>query len=116
MVVITDFLGDAAEMLSAARAFAAAGNEVYAIHIVAREELDPDPRRVLLADPENPAVRRPMSPSARAEYLRRFGLWREQLARGWRRAGAAYVMVVTNSEPLRHTIRRITMTGGRADR
>lgn len=108
LVIVTDFLGDADALLSATRAFVAAGNEVYAVHVVAQGELDPDPKKLLLADPEQPEVRRPMSPPARAAYLRRFGAWREQLARDWRRAGAVYTMVVPGQEPMRQTIRRLT--------
>jgi uncharacterized protein (DUF58 family) len=108
LVIVTDFLGDTEELLVAARAFVAAGHELYAVHVVAREELDPDPRKLLLTDPEQPAVRRPMSPRARAVYLRRFGAWREQLASDWRRAGAVYAMVVPGEEPMRQTIRRLT--------
>lgn len=112
LVVITDFLSDAEELLAAARGYVAAGNELYAVHVVARQELDPDPRILLLADPEQPAIRRPMSPPARAVYLRRFGAWREQLARDWRRAGAVYAIVVPGRETLRRTIRRITAPTG----
>ncbi|MHB2033387.1 MAG: DUF58 domain-containing protein [Gemmatimonadaceae bacterium] len=112
LVIITDFLGDAEGMLAATRAFMAAGNEVYAVHVVAQGELDPDPKKLLLADPEQPHIRRPMSPPARTAYLRRFGAWREQLARDWRKAGAAYAMVVPGQESIRATIRRITSPPG----
>ena len=108
LVLVTDFLGDAEALLAAGRTFVAAGNELHAIHIVAAEELEPDPKKLLLADPEEPETRRPMSPRARETYLHRFGAWREQLARDWRAAGASYLMAVTEREPLRRTIRRIT--------
>jgi uncharacterized protein (DUF58 family) len=108
IVIISDFLGDGDALLSAARTFVAAGGELHAVHVVDRGELDPDPKKLLLADPENPGTRRPMSPPARAAYLRRFAAWREQLARDWRAAGAAYAMVVPGQEALRQTIRRIT--------
>jgi uncharacterized protein (DUF58 family) len=109
LVILTDFLGDADALLLAGRAFAAAGNEVYALHVVAREELDPDPKYRLVEDPEEPLLRRPMPASARAAYLRTFAAWRQQLARDWRNAGAVYEMCVPNQEPIRQTIRRITM-------
>ncbi len=108
LVVITDFLGDAYAMLFSTRAFVAAGNEVYAVHVVAQGELNPDPKKLLLADPEQPDMRRPMSPAARVAYLRHFGAWRDQLARDWRKAGAAYTMVVPGQESIRAAIRRIT--------
>jgi uncharacterized protein (DUF58 family) len=114
LVVISDFLGHAGDMLTAARAFLAAGNELYAVHVVAREEIDPDPERLLLADTGQPAVPHPMSPFARAASLRRFRAWREQLARDWRRVGAVYAMVVPREEPIRQTIRRLTKPVGLA--
>jgi uncharacterized protein (DUF58 family) len=114
IVIVTDFLGDSDALLSAARTFVASGGELHAIHVVDQGELDPDPKKLLLADPENPATRRPMSPPARAAYLRRFAAWREELARDWRRAGAIYAMVVPGQEPLRQTIRRITTPAGAA--
>jgi hypothetical protein len=49
-----------------------------------------------------------MSRPARAEYLRRFAAWREQLARDWRRAGAMYSMVIPGAEGMRRVIRGIT--------
>jgi uncharacterized protein (DUF58 family) len=112
VAIVTDFLGDADELLAAGRTFVAAGGELYVIHVVAAEELEPDPRKLLLADPENPLLRRPMSRAARAEYLRRFAAWREELARDWRRVGAIYSMVVPGEEPYRATIRRITNPAG----
>lgn len=108
LAIITDFLGDADDLLAAGRTFVAAGGELYVIHVVAAGELDPDPRKLLLADPEQPAFRRPMSRPARAEYLRRFAAWREQLARDWRRAGAMYSMVIPGAEGMRRVIRGIT--------
>jgi uncharacterized protein (DUF58 family) len=109
---ITDFLGDADDLLAAGRTFVAAGGELYVIHVVASGELDPDPKKLLLADPERPELRRPMSRPAREEALRRFAAWREELARQWRRAGASYAMVVPGTEPMRGTIRRITIPAG----
>jgi uncharacterized protein (DUF58 family) len=116
VAIITDFLGDAEALLKAAGTFAAAGNELYALHVVDPGELDPDPKRLLLADPEQAELRRPMSPPARAAYLKRFAAWREQLAREWRGIGAMYSMVVPGSEPLRRTIRRITTPESAASR
>jgi uncharacterized protein (DUF58 family) len=114
MAIVSDFLGDADAVRKGAATFAAAGGELYAVHIVDAGELDPDPKRLLLADPEQAALRRPMSPAARMAYLERFGAWRAQLAREWRAVGAVYVMVVTGTEPLRRTIRRITTPEGAA--
>ena len=108
VVLLTDFLGDAEALLAAGRTFVAAGGELHAVHVVDPGELDPDPKKLLLADPEHPDIRRPMSPPARAAYLRRFSEWRESIAREWRRAGAVYSMVVPGQEPMRRMARRIT--------
>jgi uncharacterized protein (DUF58 family) len=111
-VLITDFLGDADALLAAGKTFAAAGGELYAIHVVDRGELDPDPKKLLLADPEHPTVRRPMSPPAREAYLRRFAEWRATLASDWRSIGAVYTMVVPDDEAMRGVLRRITTPRG----
>lgn len=108
VAIISDFLGDADDALAAGRSFVAAGGELYAIHVVDRFELDPDAKMALVADPELPDVRRPMSPPARRSYVERFAAWRDELAREWRAAGAHYSMIVTGREPIRQTIRRIT--------
>jgi uncharacterized protein (DUF58 family) len=112
LVIATDFLGDADDLLALARTAVARGIEVYALHLVADGELNPDPRRVLFEDPEQPGMRRPMSPAMRAAYLERFGEWRQRLARDWRHAGAVYCMCVPGSESLRQVVRRITTPGG----
>jgi uncharacterized protein (DUF58 family) len=116
VVLITDFLGDADALLAAGKTYAAAGGELYAIHIVDRYELDPDPKKLLLSDPEHPELRRPMSPPARAAYIRRFAEWRSHLAREWRAVGAVYEMVVPGEEQWRQVIRRITTPQGTARR
>src|SRR5207237_8857180 len=73
IAILTDLLGDADELLRAARARIAAGGEVYAIHIVAREELDPPRRAILAADPEQPALQRYLVDSTRRAYEETFG-------------------------------------------
>lgn len=108
VVLISDFLDETEATLSAGRTFVASGGELYALHIVDQGELDPDPTKLLVEDPEAITVRRPMSPSSRVRYLERFGAWRTELSRSWRNAGAIYAMVVTGEEPLRRSIRRIT--------
>jgi hypothetical protein len=107
VVILSDFLGDADDQLALARRYGAAGREIHAVHVVAREEIEPPRGRRLVADPEQPDLRRPMPPRAREEYLRRFEAWRTELAREWRGAGAGYTLVVPEAEPLRQTIRRI---------
>jgi uncharacterized protein (DUF58 family) len=107
VAVITDFLGDADDLVTAGKRFVASGGELHAIHVVDRLELEPDPKLLLVSDPENPLVRRPISPAARAAYVKRFAAWRADLAGRWRRAGANYAMVVPGTEPMRQIVRRI---------
>lgn len=116
IAIITDLLGDADELLSAAAAHMAAQREVHIVHVVAREELDPPHRPILAADPEAPALQRLLVDSTRSIYEQRFSEWRADIARRWRVAGAGYVEVVTD-ETVSHAVRRIvqptTMGGGR---
>jgi uncharacterized protein (DUF58 family) len=106
IAIITDLLGDSAELLRAARVHIVGGGEVHLVHVVAREELDP-PRRVMLAaDPEQMTLQRLLGESTRREYDVAFAGWRTEMARQWRAAGAAYTEVITD-EPTPHAVRRI---------
>jgi len=104
--IITDLLGDADELLRAARVHIVAGGEVHLVHVVAREEIDPPRRPMLAADPEQPALRRLLAEANRPGYDRAFADWRADMAHTWRSAGAAYTEVVTG-EPAPHAVRRI---------
>lgn len=104
--IITDLLGDADDLLRAARVHIVAGGEVHLVHIVAREELDPPRRAMLAADPEQPALHRLLAEGTRAGYEQAFAEWRAGMARAWRSAGAAYTEVVTD-EAAPHAVRRV---------
>ena len=113
LVLISDFLGDAdgaggdaAALRRAAAAHAAAGGEVYAVHVVAAEELELPRGLAVAVDPEAPRLRRPLDASGRAAYARAFAAWRDDLARAWRDAGAAYTLVRAD-EPPAHAVRRV---------
>jgi len=109
-------LGDADDLLRAARVHIVAGADVHLIHIVAREELDPPRRTMLAADPEEPGTQRLLSDATRRDYDRAFGEWRSDVAHQWRASGASYTEVVT-SEPASHAVRRIAeRTAIRAER
>lgn len=112
LAVISDFLGDADDLLPLARQAAGAGGEVFAVHIVAREELDPDAAAVLATDPEAPAIRRHLAAANRADYQRAFAAWREELARGWRASGAVYTEVATDEDAARAVRRVVGDAGG----
>jgi uncharacterized protein (DUF58 family) len=105
-VIVSDFLGDAEALLRTARARIAAGGDLWALHVVAAEELEPPARAVLATDPEDAAVRRPLTAASRAAYQSAFAEWRDALARDWRAAGAGYALVTTD-EPAARAVRRV---------
>lgn len=111
IAILTDLLGDADDLLRAARVRIAAGSEVHLIHIVAREELDPPRRPLLAADPEQPTLQRLLVDSTRRAYEEAFAEWRVEMARQWRAAGATFVEVVTD-ESSPHAVRRIAEAPG----
>jgi hypothetical protein len=79
---------------------------VYAVHVVAAEELAVSRDVAVAVDPEDARLRRPLDAAGRAAYGRAFAEWRDALARGWRDAGAAYSLVVAD-EPPAHAVRRV---------
>ena len=107
VVLVSDFLGDEGEaLLRAARGRLAAGDDVQAVQIVAREELEPPARALLAVDPEQRRIERALGEETRAAYLAAFSAWREQLARAWRGAGAA-LHQVTTADDAATVVRRI---------
>jgi uncharacterized protein (DUF58 family) len=111
IVLITDFLGDADELLASAARAVIAGKEVHAIHIVAAEEIEPARETMLVADPERQGVRRPLSREARDAYLIAYASWRDTLAHEWSDAGVAFTSVIVGAETPEHLIRRIAAPG-----
>ncbi|MYA65192.1 MAG: DUF58 domain-containing protein [Gemmatimonadetes bacterium] len=95
IAIVSDFLGDADELLKRATQHAAAGREVHAIHTIHTTEMSPPTRPALVVDPEAAQLKRPLTDLSRQRYLENFGDWRERLARDWRMAGASYTQVVT---------------------
>jgi uncharacterized protein (DUF58 family) len=106
VVVVSDFLEGDDALLRLARERIVAGAEVYALHVVARAELDPPRGAVLATDPERPEIARPLADETRAAYLAAFAAWREELASAWRGAGAVYRLCVTDERPA-HAVRQI---------
>ena len=80
-MLISDFLGEDDALLRAARERITAGADVLAIHIVAREELDPSRAAIIAQDPERAELKRSLVDETRAGY-------REAFARVARRDGA----------------------------
>ncbi len=112
IVLISDFLGDADDLLNNAARSIVGSKEVQAIHIVAPEEIDPPRETLLVSDPEAPDVRRPLTGDARDAYEIAYGEWREKLAHDWSDAGVTYTMAVVGEEAPDHLIRRITAPRG----
>jgi uncharacterized protein (DUF58 family) len=106
VVLISDFLGEGDTLLRAARERITAGADVLAIHIVAREELDPPGAAIIAIDPEHPELERSLVVETREGYRAAFATWRAELARAWREAGAAY-FEVPDDEATDHVVRRI---------
>ena len=106
IALITDFLSDDDALLRAARERITAGADVLAIHIVAREELDPSRASIIAQDPERKELMRSLVDETREGYRAAFGAWRAEMALSWRAAGAAY-FEVPSDEATDHAVRRI---------
>ena len=108
LVVISDLLGDAEDMLAAASRWVVAGHDVLVVHVIAREEIDPPHSSVTVSDPEAANIRRALTRETREAYIRAFGSWRERIAHDFSDAGAGYATVIVGDETPEHLIRRIT--------
>jgi uncharacterized protein (DUF58 family) len=112
LVLVTDFLGDAAELLSVVGRLVAAGREVHAVHVIAREELEPMREAAMVSDPEASDVRRALTGDTRESYIAAYSVWRERIAHDFSEAGVAYSAAVVGEETPDHLIRRITAPRG----
>lgn len=111
IAIISDFLGDADELLEASAQKIVSGCEVFAVHVVADEELDPEDTGNIVVDPEEESIRRPFDASGLDEYRRAFAAWRQDLATRWSAAGAVY-QLATTGEPVDRVIRRVVSPSG----
>jgi uncharacterized protein (DUF58 family) len=98
LVIVTDFLGDATELLTVASRLVAAGREVHAVHVIAREEIDPPRDAAMVSDPEAPNVRRALTGDTRDFYVAAYGAWRDSIAHQFTEAGVAYSTAVVGEE------------------
>ena len=112
LVIVTDFLGDAEELLTVASRLVAAGREVHAVHVIAREEIDPPRDAAMVSDPETLSVRRALTSDTRELYLAAYGGWRDRIAHEFTEAGVVYSTAVVGDETPDHLIRRITAPRG----
>ncbi|MEO7218688.1 MAG: DUF58 domain-containing protein [Gemmatimonadaceae bacterium] len=107
IAIVSDFLGDLEETMRVGREIIASGRDVYALHVVASEEIDPPGSVSLVSDPEAGDVRRSVTSRTRGGYLQAYADWREETAARWLASGAAYRVIVTGAEPVGHAVRRI---------
>jgi uncharacterized protein (DUF58 family) len=112
LVIVTDFLGDAAELLTVASRWVAAGREVHAVHVIAPEEIDPPREAATVSDPEAAEVRRALTTDTRDSYITAYGAWRDRIAHDFTEAGVAYATAIVGEETPEHLIRRITAPRG----
>jgi uncharacterized protein (DUF58 family) len=108
VVIVTDFLSDADEILAEAGRLVAGGRELHAVHVIAREELDPPRGAAMVSDPEARDVRRALTDDTRERYVAAYRAWRDRIARDCSDVGVSYVAAVVGTEPVDHLIRRIT--------
>ena len=99
IVVVSDFLGDEEQTRMAASALLAANGDVHAVHVVAREELDPPMQTVRATDPEDASITRAFDDAMRSRYADNFAEWRRRVAAAWRHAGATWTVVTTDEDP-----------------
>jgi uncharacterized protein (DUF58 family) len=99
IAIVSDFLGDTDAVIELAKELIAGGREIFAVHIVAREELSPDAAGNLVIDPEDSAIRRPLDERSLARYQETFAEWRGALADRWRAAGGFYHLATTDDAP-----------------
>lgn len=108
VVVISDFLGDEEALRARAATLVIEGVEVFAIHVVADEEIDPPLAARLATDPENPDLQRVLNAGVGDEYVAAFKAWRYELAARWRTTGAEFTEVRAGEDTaaaIRRTVR-----------
>jgi len=101
LVVLSDFLGDEADLRSRCGVQVSAGGEVLAVHLVSREELMLAPDLAFVRDPEAHILERAVDEAARDAYASAFASWREELKQRWTSIGASYVCLVAEDDVAR---------------
>jgi hypothetical protein len=112
LVVVTDFLGDAGELLTVASRLVAAGREVHTVHVIAPEEIDPPRDAAMVSDPEALEVRRALTGDTREAYIAAYSAWLDRIAHDFTEAGVGYATAIVGEETPDHLIRRITAPRG----
>lgn len=114
VVVVSDFLGDEEQSRFSASALIAARCDVHAVHVVAREELEPAGQAIRALDPEDPSIVRPLDDTLRARYVSTFAQWRQGVAAAWRHVGASHTEVRTDEDAALAARRVISASSGQA--
>jgi uncharacterized protein (DUF58 family) len=117
VVVVSDLLGDADALINRGASLVARGVEVIVAHAIARAELTLGGDRAVAVDPEDAALRRPLSRSAHNAYQDAFGAFRTSMRNRWLATGARYVEVIDDQPPadaVRAVVRTAAGTGTRA--
>lgn len=112
VVIVTDLLGDASDLVRMAAQRSAAGGIVECVHVVAREELELPDGTHRARDPDVPAMQRSLDRRVVAAYRERFSEFRAEAARAWRAAGAGYLEVATDA-PIPRVVRQIVSGASR---
>jgi uncharacterized protein (DUF58 family) len=114
VVVVSDLLGDADDLVVVAGRLVASGREVHVVHVIATEEIDPPRNAVTVFDPEADDIRRALTGHTRDAYVGAFAEWRDHVARELADAGVSYAVAVVGEESPEHLVRRITAPRGTA--
>lgn len=101
LVILSDFLGDEAELRARCAVQVSAGGEVLAAHLVSRAELSLPPDFAFVRDPETTAVERTIDAAGRESYAVAFERWREELKGRWTSLGASYVCLTAEDDVAR---------------
>lgn len=112
IVIVTDLLGDANDLVRMAAQRTAAGGIVECVHVVAREELELPDGTHLARDPDAPAMQRSMDRRVVDAYRERFAAFRAESARQWRATGAGYIELPTDA-PIARMVRQIVSGASR---
>lgn len=98
LVVITDLLGDEADLRAAARTHFAGGGEVVLVHLLSTHELELDRDLTLVQDPEAPRDTRPVDDASAGAYQRAMQAWLAACGDHWLALGAAYIRIAAERD------------------
>jgi uncharacterized protein (DUF58 family) len=101
LVILSDYLGDEAELRARCGVQVSAGGEVLAVHIVSRGELALSPELAFVRDPEAPQLERSVDETARESYDAAFARWRDEVKQRWMSLGASYVCLTAEDDVAR---------------